>query len=152
MIEVKFFHVEEFDSKGEPGTGNGMRISTLLKLDKARADYKKRITINHGFRTSKAAKRIKKNYPGAVDKSSHELGFASDLRPTDVTLQSNNWDDWKELLDSLWVGGFRRFGIMGHAIHVDDDPARSAPYIWDYEQTPSLIWAKAQQWFKEKTK
>ena len=82
MINIKHFNIAEFDAQGEPGTGKHMRVSTLLKLDSAREIYGKPITIRHGFRTVKAAERIRRSYPGAVKNSAHENGYAVDLAPT----------------------------------------------------------------------
>jgi hypothetical protein len=58
---------------------------------------------------------------------------------------------WKKLLDALWQAGFRRFGIMREAIHVDDDPARPAT-IWRYGNTNPTVWAWAQGWYNERAK
>ena len=149
MISVKNFSVNEFDSQGEPGTGKHMRLCTVLKLEQAREIYGKPITIRHGFRTAKAAERIRRNYPGAVKNSAHESGYAVDLAPT---AGFRTLEDWLVFLEALWDAGFRRFGIMANTIHVDDDPKRVSPAIWQYATTVPNVWAVCRHWLDEKAK
>ena len=149
MISIKHFNIAEFDAQGEPGTGKHMRVSTLLKLDSAREIYGKPITIRHGFRTVKAAERIRRSYPGAVKNSAHELGYAVDLAPT---AGFRTLEDWLVFLDALWNAGFRRFGIMANTIHTDDDPKRTSPAIWEYSSTSPNVWAVCRHWLDEKIK
>jgi len=149
MITIKHFSTNEFDAQGEPGTGKHMRVSTLLKLDAAREIYGKPITIRHGFRTVKAAERIRRNYPGAVKNSAHENGYAVDLAPT---AGFRTLEDWLVFLEALWDAGFRRFGIMANTIHTDDDPKRTSPAIWEYSNTTPNVWAVCRHWLDEKIK
>lgn len=149
MISVKNFSVNEFDSQGEPGTGKHMRLCTVLKLEQAREIYGKPITIRHGFRTVKAAERIRRSYPGAVKNSAHENGYAVDLAPT---AGFRTLEDWLVFLEALWDAGFRRFGIMANTIHTDDDPKRTSPAIWEYSNTSPNVWAVCRHWLDEKSK
>ena len=149
MINIKHFNIAEFDAQGEPGTGKHMRVSTLLKLDAAREIYGKPITIRHGFRTVKAAERIRRSYPGAVKNSAHENGYAVDLAPT---AGFKTIEDWLVFLEALWNAGFRRFGIMANTIHTDDDPKRTSPAIWEYSSTSPNVWAVCRHWLDEKIK
>ena len=149
MITIKHFSTNEFDAQGEPGTGKHMRVSTLLKLDAAREIYGKPITIRHGFRTVKAAERIRRSYPGAVKNSAHENGYAVDLAPT---AGFRTLEDWLVFLEALWDAGFRRFGIMANTIHTGDDPKRTSPAIWEYSSTSPNVWAVCRHWLDEKIK
>jgi len=148
MIELKYFQLSEFDAKDEPGTGRGMKESTLRRLDKMREIYGGKITVRHGFRTKRAAARIKANYAGAVKNSAHEIGYAADIAPTSVKLKT--WASWFKFLEAAWAAGFRRFGIMNNTLHVDDDPKRPSPAIWDYTTTDPATYKKAWEWFKIK--
>lgn len=144
-----YFEFSEFDSKSVPGSGKMMRISTVLKLNQARQVYGHPITIRHGMRLAADKKRIMANYPGAAKNSAHEHGWAVDCAPTNRDL-SDDWMDWHIFLNALWEGGFRRFGIMNNTIHVDDDPTRKSPAIWDYSTTRKHIYEKCLKWFEGK--
>ena len=150
MIEIKFFDVGEFDSPDEPGSGGNMRLSTLLKLDKARWTFGKKVRVTSGFRTKAYGEVLKKKGYQVASKSSHYAGYAVDVMPVeglDADLLK-----WGAFLDALWAAGFRRFGIMGGAVHVDDDPGKVSPAIWNYNTTNHTVWAMAQNWFEKKTK
>ena len=147
MILIKDFKLSEFDSKTAPGTGALMRVGTLLKLQAAREIYGAGITVNHGYRTAADAERIRKAYPGAVPRSAHEQGYAMDIRPTSGL---NHPGDWVKFLEALWDAGFRRFGIMNATVHVDDDPARKTPAIWNYATTQGKAWEIIKNWYEQK--
>jgi len=148
-MELKNFKIEEFDSKTLPGTGGRMRVSTLLKIDKARDLYGEPIIIRHAIRLDTDEKRIMANHPGAVKNSSHKHGWAVDCAPANIEL-GDEWEDWRKFLDALWSAGFRRFGIMRNTVHVDDDPARKAVAIWNYVTTRPVIYDRCLTWFKGK--
>lgn len=148
MIQIENFSLDEFDAAGEPGTGGNMRAGTLLKLQAMRAHYGSPLSIRHGFRTAKAAQRIRASYPGAVKNSAHEGGYAVDIMPLGgfTTIES-----WLNFLEAAWEAGFRRFGIMAHTVHLDDDPKRVSPAMWDYPgATLPNIWAIVHDWFQKK--
>lgn len=149
MIVVKNFSVAEFDAQGEPGTGKYMRVCTVMKLEVARELYGKPLKIRHGFRTVKAAERIRRSYPGAVKNSAHEGGYAVDIAPGEGF---KTLEDWMLFLEALWNAGFRRFGIMANTIHTDDDPKRVSPAIWNYSSTSPNVWAVCKNWFDNKVK
>ena len=149
MIVVKNFSIAEFDAQGEPGTGKHMRVCTVMKLEVARELYGKPFKIRHGFRTVKAAERIRRSYPGAVKNSAHEGGYAVDIAPGEGF---KTLEDWMVFLEALWNAGFRRFGIMANTIHTDDDPKRVSPAIWNYSSTTPNVWAVCKNWFDNKVK
>jgi hypothetical protein len=147
MISIRDFNLSEFDSKTAPGTGGMMRVGTLIKLQAARDIYGQAIKVNHAFRTAADAERIRRTHPGAVPKSAHEQGYAVDVRPA---AGISHPGDWIKLLDAFWDAGFRRFGIMGSTLHVDDDPGRPAPAIWTYVQTQPKAWEICKTWYENK--
>jgi len=148
-MNIKHFQLSEFDSKDLPGSGGNMRISTVLKLDEARRIYGKRITVNSGFRTKAYNESLKERGFQVAKNSPHLGGYAVDIMPTDEPLESD-LTRWAELLDALWAAGFRRFGIMNQAIHVDDDPAKRTPALWNYNTTRFPVWAMVQNWYAGK--
>ena len=147
MIQVYDFRLKEFDSRSIPGSGELMRVGTLLKLQKARTAFNAPIVIAHAFRAKVDAERIQRNNPGAVKNSAHEQGFGLDVRPA---AELKTIGDWLRFLDAFWEGGFRRFGIMANTLHVDDDPGRAAPALWKYPQTDASIWEEVKKWYNEK--
>lgn len=147
MIHINNFELDEFDSRSVPGSGQYMRVGTLIKLQRARNVYKLPIVIAHAFRAKVDAERIQRNHPGAVKNSAHEQGFGLDVRPAAEFRSSG---DWIKFLEAFWHGGFRRFGIMANTLHVDDDPSRPAPALWKYPQTDAGIWEEIKKWYNEK--
>ncbi len=120
MIEIKNFSPSEFDCQSLKGSGGSMRISTLEMLQKARDIYGKPISVTSGFRTKSHNKKVR-----GVANSKHLTGYAVDLSAVSE-------QDKRELLKALYAVGFRRFGIMFSAIHVDNDP--DAPQsVWHYD-------------------
>ena len=147
---MKYFKLSEFDSPDAPGSGANMRLGTVLKLDDARLIFRKSIIVTSGFRTKAYAEALKKRGYQVATKSAHLTGYAADIRPKDGL--DADLTKWAEFLDALWSAGFRRFGIMGGAVHVDDDPGKVSPAIWNYNTTNHTVWAMAQNWFEKKTK
>jgi hypothetical protein len=147
---LKYFTLSEFDSPDVPGSGGNMRASTLLKLDEARRIYGKPIRITSGFRTRAYGQILRERGYQVAITSAHFAGFAADLIPTEAL--NSDLTRWAELLDALWAAGFRRFGIMNQAIHVDDDPAKRSPALWNYNTTRFPVWAMVQNWYAGKTR
>ena len=116
---MKYFKTSEFDSPDLPGSGSNMQVSFCLMLDHSREILGAPIRVNSGYRTSAHNKKV-----GGAAKSSHLTGHAADLAAPDRLSK-------RALLKALYAAGFRRFGIMRTAIHVDNDPAK-APAVWDY--------------------
>lgn len=145
-LSIKHFDLSDFASRTDAGAWANMRVGTVLKLDMARELYKAPIVISHAFRTPADVIRLKKQGYEVAANSAHELGYAVDIQAnlgTDI-------EAWKKLLDALWGAGFRRFGIMRGAIHVDDDPKRTAPAVWKYSTTSPQVWVWAQSWMDKK--
>ena len=86
MIEIKFFDVGEFDSKDAPGSGGNMRLSTLLKLDKARWTFGKKVRVTSGFRTKAYGEQLKKRGYEVATKSAHYTGYAVDVMPVGIVV------------------------------------------------------------------
>jgi hypothetical protein len=148
MIEIKHFDREEFDSPDQPGSGGNMRLSTIMKLDEARRIFGAPILVTSGFRTKAYGEALKKRGYQVATRSAHYQGYAVDLRPAEAL--DSDLVKWGAILDALWKAGFRRFGIMAGAIHVDDDPTKSSPALWNYNTTRHVVWAMAQNWFEAK--
>lgn len=124
MIQIQNFTLSEFDCPSLKGSGGNMRASTLLMLQKAREIYGKPMKINSGFRTAQRNKLV-----GGTKNSAHLGGYAVDIAAPDKA----------ELLKALYSAGFRRFGIMANAIHVDNDPAKNDS-VWSYPTTNKFDW------------
>lgn len=150
MIQIKYASLTEIASKTDPEAWQHMRLGTVVRFDRAREIYGAPITITHAFRTAKDKARLKAQGYEVASRSAHELGYAMDLHPANARL-GVDLEAWKKLLDALWAAGFRRFGIMREAIHVDDDPARPAT-IWRYGNTNPTVWAWVQGWYNERAK
>lgn len=144
-MEMKYFKLSEFDGKtatGEriPGTGGNMRASTLVKCDAVRELYGKPLIVASGYRTPERNAQV-----GGVKNSSHLLGYAVDWK--------NIFDDEMiAFLDAAWAAGWRRFGIMATGIHTDDDPTKTSPALWDYNNTSRSRWQIAKVWMAGKLK
>lgn len=120
-IEMKYFKIGDFDSKGagEAGTGVRMKISTLKMLDAARGKAGVPFIINSGYRTEKHNAAV-----GGVEDSAHIKGYAVDIQT------NNGLTDQKRKAKALYEAGFRRFGIYKTFIHVDNDPSKPSPALW----------------------
>lgn len=112
---VKNFKRHEFeDNKGECWQNK----DCILMVDRAREMAKIVFTILSACRN-----RGQNKEAGGVDDSSHLLGFAVDISCT------SSRDRFK-ILTSLYLVGFRRFGIYETFIHVDNDPTKPPEVIW----------------------
>lgn len=144
-MEMKYFKLSEFDGKNEkgeriPGTGGNMRASTLIKCDELRVRFGKPLIVASGYRTPERNAQV-----GGVKNSSHLLGYAVDWKNiTD--------EEMIAFLDAAWDAGWRRFGIMSTGIHTDDDPTKTSPAIWDYNNTSRSRWQAAKVWMAGKLK
>ena len=99
---MKYFKISEFDSKLEKGSGKNMKKSTLDKLEKAREIYDKRISINSAFRVEADYQRIKSQGFEISRNSSHFLGYAVDLRPTEL-------DAFIKCVVGCWISKIRDY-------------------------------------------
>lgn len=121
-MELKHFTLSEFDSPDEPGSGQKMNESFLFHLDIAREAYGAPMRITSGYRTEAHNRKV-----GGVSKSSHLTGHAADIAAPTIHEKA-------KMLVALFDAGFRRFGIMRTAIHVDNDPSKP-PAVWHYPNT-----------------
>lgn len=145
---MRFFQYSEFDSPLEKGSGARMKKSTLTKLIKARELYASPLRVTSGYRVQADFERLKSKGYEVARNSSHFKGYAVDL----LDVRGMTTEHFLRLCDCMWAAGFRRFGIMRSALHVDDDPAKNAPRIWKYGNTPDNVWKVMQEWFNLKTK
>lgn len=121
-LKLRYFHLREFDSPDEPGSGEKMHPGTLYKLDAARGKAGLPFHINSGYRTESHNEKV-----GGVPGSSHTVGRAADIRLKGYTPAQQ-----LRIISELAKAGFCRMGIMwGAFIHVDDDPDKPSAY-WDY--------------------
>ena len=140
QITLKHFELSEFDSPDIPGSGERMNLGTLLKLDKMREIVGEAIDPSSGWRSKARNKKV-----GGEKNSAHLFGFAADLKCISVEFML-------KLLEAAWKVGFRRFGIMNGAIHVDDDPTKVPNVMWDYGNEHTARFQAAIKWFHEKVK
>lgn len=144
-MNLQFFKLSEFDSPDAPGSGAKMCPVFLQALDRARGIYGKPMRITNGFRTKEYGKLLQQRGYQVATKSAHYVGAAADIACPDAELI--------EMLNALWSVGFRRFGIMGGAIHVDSDATKPRPTMWDYSNTKDTPRMRlAREWFNAKNK
>jgi zinc D-Ala-D-Ala carboxypeptidase len=121
MLVLKYFKLREFDSKDPDGSGAGtgdrMRIGTLLMLDMARELAGIPFVINSGYRTKAHNSRV-----GGKDNSAHCEGYAVDIRTTPQTQE--------RIIKALRDAGFTRIGIYKTFVHADNDPTKPSPATW----------------------
>jgi hypothetical protein len=126
---IAFFEQREFDSPDLPGSGARMDRKFLLMLSDGRARFGLPIKVNHGFRTAAYADNLRGRGFQAVKGSAHEIGKAADLACPNAQLA--------RMMTSLFLAGFRRFGVMATALHVDNDEKRRQDIVWGYNNTPA---------------
>ena len=78
-MNLKYFKLEEFDSPDLPGSGEEMKSSTLLMLDRARALAKVPFVINSGYRTKAHNESV-----GGVEDSTHLDGYGVDIKTNGI--------------------------------------------------------------------
>lgn len=141
---MKYFESDEFDTPGYPGSGKNMCPAFLFLLEKARELYGRPMKITSGYRTKAYNENLRKRGYASVKNSSHLIGCASDVFCKDA--------DMIEMLNAFWNVGFRRFGIMNSAIHVDNDASKPRPAMWSYGNENTERWKLAKEWFDLKNK
>lgn len=117
---MKYFKLKEFDSPDAPGSGEYMNEEFLHMLDAARKIYGKPMKVNSGYRTKEYNAKI-----GGVKNSSHIKGLAAD-----ISCKSSG--DRFDMLNAFIKAGFKRIGVAGSFIHVDNDKDKSQNIIWTY--------------------
>lgn len=95
-----------------------MKLSTLLKLFKAREMAQIPFIINSAFRTEQYNKFV-----GGLPSSSHLKGYAVDI-------SAINSRQRFVIVKSLLDAGFPRIGIYPTFVHVDNDPHKPGPVIY----------------------
>ena len=133
---IPYFAHKEFDSPDAPGSGKKMQRRFVVMLFNARVYFAKPIRVNHGFRTRTYSSILRRRGYAVVKNSAHELGLAADLDAPEA--------DIVNLVRSLFMAGFRRFGVMATALHVDNDDDRPSPAVWGYTNTPSARLARVR--------
>ena len=97
--------------------------SLIKKLEDLRVEFDLPISINSGYRCAEKQQDLRdQGYETATGKSTHELGKAVDIRPTDLS----NMKDLGKLLPKY----FKAIGTAKTFFHVDerDDKERR----WSY--------------------
>ena len=117
---MKYFKLSEFDSPDLPGSGTEMNEEFLHMLDAARKIYGKPMRVNSGYRTGSHNKKV-----GGVSSSSHLKGLAAD-----ISCKSSN--DRFNMIQAFLKAGFKRIGVAGSFIHVDNDKNKSQNVMWTY--------------------
>ena len=106
-LNLKFFHLSEFDSPDFPGSGINMHPDFLERIDEVRRVFGKPMVINSGYRTIYRNQAVN----GSL-RSSHLDGLAVDVRCT-------NSRDRFDLIEAFLEVGFTRLGIADTFIHAD---------------------------------
>jgi uncharacterized protein YcbK (DUF882 family) len=116
--DIKHFEPSEFDSRDLPGSGDGMQIEFIRRLDNAREAAGVPFNINSGYRTPEHNRRV-----GGKPNSSHLRGWAADILTPDLQIRY-------KILNALIGEGFNRIGIYSTFVHVDCDPSLPAGVVW----------------------
>lgn len=119
IVALRHFHVSEFDSPDQPGSGKHMHPTTLRMLDEAREIADTPFRITSGYRTKQRNKRV-----GGVADSSHLDGWAVDIACTNSIQRL-------KIVQALLQVGFNRIGVARTFIHADNDPSKRAA-MWTY--------------------
>ena len=122
-MDAKYFTPAEFDSPDAPGSGARMKPSFISRLDSARAVAGVPFVITSGYRTPQHNEQV-----GGIPDSAHTRG-----RAADISLQELRPEQQLAVITALHEAGFRRLGWSpGSFVHVDDDPSKPSPALWDY--------------------
>jgi zinc D-Ala-D-Ala carboxypeptidase len=124
-MRLEYFHISEFDSPDEPGSGAGMSRKFLRMLDEARGIANVPFVITSGFRTPQHQKTLQARGYKTSDTSSHLIGVAADISCTTSAKRYR-------ILAALIAVGFTRIGIADTFIHVDNDATKTPGVAWTY--------------------
>lgn len=121
---LQHFAPSEFDSPDAPGTGAPEMNDELVRgLDEARAHAGIPFRVTSGYRTPEHNEEV-----GGVPNSAHVRGYAAD-----ISLEGLSPAEVLVVVTSLYRAGFRRIGwSVDSFVHVDNDPDKPSPAIWDY--------------------
>lgn len=118
--DIKYFKPVEFDSPDAKGSGAQMNLDFVAKLDKLREAVKMPLTILSGYRTPEHNAQV-----GGVDSSAHETGHAVDLFALSSGMRFL-------LIETALRMGFRRVGVGGSFVHLDDSLTHAQDVVWLY--------------------
>jgi zinc D-Ala-D-Ala carboxypeptidase len=118
--KIQYFQPRELESPDAPGSGENMKLPTVLLLDKLREACGFPLIIASGYRTERHNQRV-----GGVDSSSHTAGWAVDVR---ATSSDSRWKIVKYAIEL----GFNRIGIASTFVHLDCSPEHPENRIWTY--------------------
>jgi len=119
-LQLRHFDISEFDSPDVLGSGDRMKVPTLIKLDNAREIADVAFVVTSGYRTPLHNESV-----GGVSGSSHMKGYAVDIEARTSEMRM-------KIVAALILVGFNRIGIGRNFIHVDDDPEKSPDVMWHY--------------------
>jgi len=115
---IKHFKPSEFDSRDLPGSGDGMQLQFIERLDRARDRAGVPFAINSGYRTPEHNRKV-----GGKPNSAHLRGWAADILTPDLKTRYL-------IINALIHEGLNRIGIYGTFVHVDCDPSLPAGVVW----------------------
>lgn len=118
--DIQYFKPVEFDSPDKRGSGYGMDLVFVKKLDQVREFCGFPLIIHSGYRTAEHNAKV-----GGVDSSAHELGYAADIRALASSTRC-------KLIEAAFLAGINRIGIGRTFVHLDADPSKPRGVIWLY--------------------
>ena len=135
MSKYDYFTFSEFDSPGEPGSGEKYMDRTFIRrLDRARKKAGIPFVIVSGART---ISHNRSKAVGGVPGSSHEIDVNCNKCVNGADIDYTTIEQRDKILKALVNVGFNRFGIRtgasGSSIHVDSDETKSQFAVWGYK-------------------
>ena len=118
--QIKFFKPHEFDSPGNPGSGEMMVPEFVAWLDLIRAKAQVPFVINSAYRTPEHNEAV-----GGVHNSPHMLGCAVDIAAPDSKT-------YFSILEAAISCGCTRIGMGKNFIHLDLDGTKPQGRAWTY--------------------
>ncbi len=119
-IGINDFSPREFDSPDAPGSGWGMKVAFLRRLQAVRTDCGFPLVVASGFRTVEHNKAV-----GGEPLSAHLIGEAVDFRAYAPRTRYM-------ILAAAMRQGFNRIGIGDSFIHLDESVSLDQNVVWVY--------------------
>jgi zinc D-Ala-D-Ala carboxypeptidase len=116
---MRYFKIEEFESRYEKGSGAKMDKAFLTILDNIRHDCGFPFVITSAYRTPQHNKDV-----GGAINSAHLRGHAVDVRCTDGAQRL-------AIVQNAIKHGIKRIGIAKNFVHLDNDPTLTNS-LWLY--------------------